>query len=76
MKQKVLSRSVNQMEQEQEKKGTKPTYKGDGIAVWKNTHDSGKEYLSIKLVGHQTIYAWENKTETPSDTIPNPPGGH
>jgi len=45
---------------EEKKQITKPRipdYKGDGVAVWINKRDNGKEYLNIKIVGHENIYA-------------------
>jgi hypothetical protein len=39
----------------------KPTFKGDGVAVWVNIARDGSEYLSIRIVGHTPIYAFFNK---------------
>lgn len=38
---------------------TRPTFKGDGVAVWEAKREGGKRYLSIKIVGHKTIFANE-----------------
>lgn len=37
----------------------KPDFSNDGISVWLNKTDKGIEYLSIRLVGHNTIYAYK-----------------
>ena len=39
----------------------KPQYSADGVAVWCNRDKNNKSYLAIKIVGHKTIYAFENK---------------
>jgi len=41
-----------------------PEYTNDGVAVWVNKDKNGKNYLSIKIVGHNTITALLN---TPKD---------
>lgn len=41
----------------------RPTYKGDGVAVWVNKDKNGREYLAIKLVGHSVIAAFLPKAE-------------
>lgn len=46
---------------EDEQKGDRPTYKADGVAVWVNKTKTGDPYLSIKIVGHNTINAFQNK---------------
>lgn len=38
----------------------KPDYSSQGVAVWINYSDKG-EYLTIKLLGHNTIIAFKNK---------------
>ena len=38
----------------------KPDFKADGVAVWVNTSKNGNKYLSIKIVGHEKIVAFEN----------------
>jgi hypothetical protein len=38
----------------------RPDYYGDGVAVWIN-HKADREYLTIKITGHNIIYA--NKTK-------------
>ena len=40
--------------------GKKPDFKGEGVAVWVNTDKNGNEYLSIKVVGHEKILAFQN----------------
>ena len=40
------------------KEKVRPNYKGDGIAIWKNIDKNGIEYLTIKMVGHNTISEW------------------
>jgi hypothetical protein len=35
----------------------KPDYIGDGIAIWLNTDKNNNSYLSIKMIGHNTVYA-------------------
>jgi len=42
--------------------GQKPTYRGDGVAVWVFKSKEGKEYLSIKIVGHDYIKAFPNES--------------
>jgi hypothetical protein len=43
-------------------KGKQLDFKGDGVAVWQNVSKDGtKTYLTIKLVGHETVYAWVNE---------------
>lgn len=39
-------------------KGRKPDYKNDGVAVWLNQDKNGKDYLTIRLVGHEKILAF------------------
>jgi len=34
-----------------------PDFKSDGVAVWINHKEGSPDYLSIKIVGHATIYA-------------------
>ena len=54
------------IETEQKKpKGSPPNFKGDGIAVWVNLDKNGKQYLTIKIVGHNNInaFAYEVKNE-------------
>lgn len=46
--------------------GQQPKYKGDGVAVWMHTDRNGKPYLSIQLVGHSSVLAFEN-TPKPKD---------
>ena len=40
---------------------SKPTFKGDGVAVWEYPTKEGRRYLNIKLIGHNTIKAFEQK---------------
>ena len=48
---------------------TKPNYKGNGVAVWEGTTQDGKKKLSIKIVGHEYIYAYEEKeSDEPAPT--------
>ena len=51
------------MAQENIKQVNKPTYKGDGVAVWVNKDKNGREYLAIKLVGHSVVAAFLPKAE-------------
>lgn len=44
---------------QENKQGDKPQYTGDGVAVWINTDKNGKQYLSIKLAGHNTVNAFK-----------------
>lgn len=37
----------------------RPTFTGDGVAVWEDKRPGGRRYLSIKLVGHRTVFADE-----------------
>ena len=37
-----------------------PDFKGDGVAVWINTRENGLQYLSIRITGHNPIYANKN----------------
>lgn len=41
----------------------RPDWKADGVAVWVNQDKNGAYYLAIRIVGHTTIYARENKQE-------------
>ncbi len=41
----------------------KPDFKGDGVAVWRNTDKNGKEYLSIKILNSITVAAFLPKEE-------------
>lgn len=41
----------------------KPDYAGDGIAIWQNINKDNQEYLSIRLIGHNTIYAFKKKED-------------
>ena len=43
-----------------EKKGKRPDYKGDGIAIWINEDKNGKKYLSCKILNSINIVAFEN----------------
>ena len=36
-----------------------PDYKSEGVAVWLNKKNN-RVYLSIKIIGHNTIYANQN----------------
>lgn len=46
---------------EEKKKGRKPDYKGDGVAVWiKGPDKNGNKFLSIKLAGHNSVLAFKN----------------
>jgi hypothetical protein len=42
-------------------KARKPDYTSDGVAVWVNKAKNNRKYLTIHLVGHTTITAFENK---------------
>ena len=41
------------------KKGTAPTYKGDGVSVWVNTDKNGKQYLAIQVLKNKPIHAFK-----------------
>ena len=43
------------MESIKEKVGNPPNFKGDGVAVWVNQDKTGKQYLSISLLGKNGI---------------------
>ena len=45
----------------EDKKGDKPDYKGDGVAVWINETKEGKPYLSIKLLNSINVVAFKNE---------------
>jgi|TARA_Y100000034_G_C6650891_1_gene284873 hypothetical protein len=34
---------------------SKPSYSGDGIAIWKSKDRNGKEYLKVKVLGGNAI---------------------
>lgn len=40
---------------------TSPMYRNDGVSVWVNQDKNSNPYLSIKIVGHNTIKAFLNK---------------
>ncbi len=39
-------------------KGSRPQYKGDGVAVWENHDKNGYKYLSIQLLGSLRVKAF------------------
>ena len=41
-----------------------PTYSSDGCAAWVNQDKNGNDYLTIKIVGHNTINAFKNVKPT------------
>ena len=46
----------------EEKKGKRPDYKGDGIAVWVNKTKEGKTFLNVSLLGGAIrLPAWKNE---------------
>lgn len=47
-----------QIKEIKDKKGRRPDYTGDGVAVWRNTDKNGKEYLAVQLVGHSVVSAF------------------
>jgi len=53
--------SLNMFGSSEEKKHDftpkKPEYKSSGVAVWVNNKGTNKESLTIKIVGHNTIFA-------------------
>ena len=50
------------MELDQSKKpGSSPDYKGDGVAIWVNLDKNGKQFLSVKLAGHNPVNAWKHE---------------
>jgi len=52
-----MEETTTEIKKEAEKTTKSPDYVGDGIAVWVNKNKDGNSYLSIKLIGHNTIYA-------------------
>jgi len=40
-----------------------PAFKGDGVAIWKNTDKNGKTYLSVSVLGGKAVncFAYEPK---------------
>lgn len=46
-----------------EKESREPDYSNSGVAVWVNDNPkiAGEKMLSIKLVGHETVYAYKHK---------------
>jgi len=55
----MVQQKEQQKEEEQTPTASKPTFKGDGVAVWENTTKEGKRYLNIRVVGHNTMKAFE-----------------
>jgi len=49
--------------QEENKKGKKPDYKGDGAAAWINKDKNGNEYLSVKILGSISVNLFPNVSE-------------
>jgi hypothetical protein len=48
------------MEKDEFKK-RKPDYISEGIAIWKNIAKDGQEYLTVKMLGHNTVTAFAYK---------------
>jgi len=50
-----------------------PAYKGDGVAIWKNTDKNGNTYLSVSVLGGKAVNCFKfepKKVEiTPADKI-------
>ncbi len=46
-----------------------PDYKGDGVAIWKNTDKNKNVYLSVKILGGKSVNCWkyEPKPKEESD---------
>jgi len=66
---KKMAQSVRRTKMEQQKAGTPPQYKGDGVAVWVNKDKNGKTYLSIQLLGKNGIkvHAFKNEPKVRVD---------
>ena len=56
----MKNKKIDEIPQEKPKH-RQPDYKSDGIAIWKNIDKNNNEYLSVKLIGHNTLYAYINK---------------
>jgi len=56
---------------EKTSKGNLPDYTSSGIAVWKSKTKEGKPMLSIKVVGQNTVYAFENEKKV-SNVVTEP----
>lgn len=48
-----------------------PAFKGDGVAIWKNTDKNGKTYLSVSILGGKAVncFAYEPKDFKPASDI-------
>ena len=61
-------------ENHNKKAGNRPNYTGNGVAVWVNINqETNKPYLAINIVGHKTIYAYENNLEDNQEYTNMPP---
>lgn len=49
----------------------KPEYSGDGIAVWVNQDKNNNPYLTIKIIGHNTINAFPRNNEDKKWFVPD-----
>lgn len=50
------------MEQKLNKpKGRQPDFRSDGCAIWINEDRNGKQYLSVKVVGHNSINVFKHE---------------
>ena len=58
---KLEESSKEESNEKDNQKGNKPVYTSDGVAVWVNMSKKGEPYLAIRIVGHNTIYAYKTK---------------
>lgn len=47
----------------QSKETKKPDYTSAGVGVWINKTKDNKEYLSIKIIGHEVVHAFRVEKE-------------
>lgn len=62
------NQTIGQAQDNNAQKGRRPDYSADGVAVWVNQTSAGKPYLSIKMVGHNTVAAFKNEEQTENGT--------
>lgn len=44
-----------------------PAFKGNGVAVWVNQTEDGRDYLSIKILDSFYVNAWDNSEPKEKD---------
>jgi len=54
----------------EEFKASPPSYKGEGIAIWKATDKNGNLYLKVKVLGGQSIACFKYDPKQKIDTNP------